>query len=141
MMLMEHIADLDRLAGCRILVVDDNTDAADSVALMLQLYGAEVEVAYDGPTAVASARSFKPGVILLDIGMPGMDGHEAARIIRQDAGAHTPYLIALTGWSQQEDREQSLDAGFDLHLVKPVEVTALLEALDKCHEPSTVPSS
>jgi CheY-like chemotaxis protein len=135
---MNNTPDSSRLlAECRVLVVDDNADAADSVALMLQLYGAEVAVAYDGPTALDLMGTFSANIVLLDIGMPGMDGHETARLIRQQSGS-APYLIALTGWSQDEDREQSLDAGFNLHLVKPVEVTELLAALDKCRTPSTV---
>jgi CheY-like chemotaxis protein len=134
---MTQTADSSLLAECRVLVVDDNVDAADSVALMLQLYGAEVAVTYDGPTALDLVRTFKPGIVLLDIGMPGMDGHETARLIRQQEST-PPYLIALTGWSQPEDRDQSLDAGFNLHLVKPVEVAALLAALDKCHPTEVV---
>lgn len=114
----------------RVLVVDDNRDAAVSLGRLLErLYGQEVRVAHDGPSALATAEQFHPDVILLDIGMPGMDGHEVARRLRQRPDfAHT-LLVAITGWGQEADRQRSSQAGFQRHLVKPVdpaEIRALL---------------
>jgi PAS domain S-box-containing protein len=109
--------------AARVLVVDDNHDAADSLGSLLQFLGAEVEVAHDGPGALVAFDTHRPAVVLLDIGMPGMDGHEVARRIR--AAGHDTMLVALTGWGQKQDRERSREAGFDHHLVKPVDVDAL----------------
>lgn len=116
------------LAGRRILVVDDHRDAADSLALLLRLLGAEAHVARDGPSALAAARAVRPAVVLLDLGMPGMDGYEVARRLRREPGWRDVVLVALTGWGQEEDRRRSREAGFDHHLVKPVDPPAL-EAL------------
>ncbi|MFO0928770.1 MAG: PAS domain S-box protein [Gemmataceae bacterium] len=114
--------------GCRILVVDDNVDAADSLAMVLALSGHDVRTAHDGATGIELVKGFRPAVILLDLGMPVMDGYETARRIRQlDAGQQAK-LIALTGWGQEHDRRQTRDAGFDEHLVKPVD-PAVLQAL------------
>jgi CheY-like chemotaxis protein len=113
----------------RVLVVDDNVDAADSLALLLKLAGQEVYVAYDGPSALVVAETFQPSLVLLDIGMPGMDGYEVARLLRTMVGSQPMWLVALTGWGQEEDRRRSLAAGFDQHLVKPVETDALHELL------------
>jgi CheY-like chemotaxis protein len=132
---MPQPTDVTRLAGCRVLVVDDNVDAADSVALMLQALGADALAAYDGSSAIELARTKRPQVVLLDIGMPGMDGHETAAHIRAhpvEPGGDRVRLIALTGWAQPEDRHRSERAGFDMHLVKPVELDALIEALVTC---------
>jgi PAS domain S-box-containing protein len=117
------------LPSRRVLVVDDNHDAADSLALLLRLAGQEVRVAYDGPSALAAAREFAPALVLLDIGMPGMDGYEVARRLRQLPGQERVLLAALTGWGQEEDRRRSLEAGFDRHLVKPLEPEELQEVL------------
>ena len=104
----------------RILVVDDNRDAADSLAILLGLVGAEVEVAYDGPQALQVVDAFRPRVAVLDIGMPGMSGLDVARRIREQFDADDCTLIALTGWGQESDRELTRDAGFAHHLTKPV---------------------
>ena len=109
----------------RILVVDDNTDAAETLALMLRLTGHEVRTAYDGPTALDLARAHPPDVVLLDIGLPGMNGVEVARRMRQDFGLTDALLVALTGYGQDEDRRRSQEAGFNAHLVKPVDLDAL----------------
>jgi CheY-like chemotaxis protein len=109
----------------RVLVVDDNKDAAESLGMLLKLLGAEVHVAYSGPEALEALTSYKPAVVLLDIGMPGMDGHEVARRIRQQPEFRDVTLIALTGWGQDEDRRRSRTAGFDYHLIKPPDVSAL----------------
>jgi signal transduction histidine kinase/CheY-like chemotaxis protein len=109
----------------RVLIVDDNRDAADSLGELLSILGAETEVAYSGPEAIRKIASYRPSIVLLDIGMPGMDGHEVARRIR----CHTEYnditLIAMTGWGQEQDRRRTRAAGFDHHLTKPADVDAL----------------
>ncbi|HMM74837.1 MAG TPA: ATP-binding protein [Gammaproteobacteria bacterium] len=117
----------------RILVVDDNRDAADSLALLLNLSGHDVHTAHDGLEAVASAAKLPFDVILLDLGLPGLDGCEAARRIREQQGEKRPMLVAVTGWGQADDRRRTNDAGFDAHLVKPVDfavLTKLLSALE-----------
>jgi PAS domain S-box-containing protein len=113
-----------------ILVVDDNRDAAESLAMLLQLWGHEVHVVYDGQEAVEAAAAFRPDVVLLDIGLPRMSGYEVARRIR-DERADGVILIALTGWGQEEDRRRSQEAGFDHHLTKPVELPALQAVLSR----------
>ncbi len=116
----------------RILVVDDNEDSANVLGRMLtRLYGQEVEVAHDGPSALILAKEFRPEVILLDIGLPGMDGYEVASRFRVMPGFETVTLMALTGWGQEGDRQRSHKAGFDQHLVKPVDPEAILELLTK----------
>jgi len=112
----------------RILAVDDNQDAVDSLARTLQLKGHLVQTAYDGLAAVDAAGRFRPEVVLLDIGLPRLSGYDAARRIRQLPGGNEIMLVAITGWGQEEDRRQSQQAGFDLHLVKPVD-PAVLEKL------------
>jgi PAS domain S-box-containing protein len=112
----------------RILVVDDSADAADSLAMMLRLDGHDVRVARDGPRALELAAADPPDVALLDIGMPGMDGYEVARRFRADPALRDVLLVAVTGWGQEDDRRRTREAGFDHHLVKPVE-TGVLESL------------
>ncbi|MFL6292336.1 MAG: response regulator [Thermoanaerobaculia bacterium] len=116
-------------AGLRILVVDDNQDSADSLAVWLRLKGHEVRAAYDGPEALAAAREQRPDLVLLDIGMPGMSGYEVARRLRAHPDTRQTRLVAMTGWGQEEDRRQSREAGFDQHLVKPLEPRVLEELL------------
>jgi CheY-like chemotaxis protein len=113
----------------RVLVVDDNQDAADSLALLLRLAGQDARTAYDGPSALVRATEFRPEVVFLDIGMPGMDGYEVARQLRAAPALRGIKLVALTGWGQEEDRRRSAEAGFDRHMVKPVEPEALRKAL------------
>ncbi|MCA1607860.1 MAG: PAS domain S-box protein, partial [Acidobacteria bacterium] len=116
----------------RILVVDDNRDSADSLAMLLTLGGHNiVDIARDGIEAVEAAGRLKPDVVLLDIGLPKLNGYEAARRIRAQAGSNGVYLIALTGWGQDEDRRRSSEAGFDAHLVKPVDYEKLSKLLDE----------
>jgi PAS domain S-box-containing protein len=118
------------IPGRRILVVDDNVDAADSMGRLLsRIWGQDVRVAYDGPAALEVARSFRPEVVLLDLGLPGMDGCEVARQLRGEPGLADALLVAVTGWGQESDREMSRAAGFDLHLVKPVQLEMLREVL------------
>jgi PAS domain S-box-containing protein len=111
--------------GLRLLVVDDNRDAADSLAVLLRLQGHEVRVVHDGAAAMTVAPSYRPDVVFLDLGMPGMDGYEVARRLRKTPGLEKTVLAALTGWGQQEDRRRTAEAGFDHHLVKPPEPKAV----------------
>jgi CheY-like chemotaxis protein len=113
----------------RILVVDDNRDGADSLAMMLRILGNKVQTAYDGLVAVQMAEGFKPDVVLLDIGLPKMDGHEVCRRIRQQAWGMGMVLIAVTGWGQDEDKRRSQEAGFNFHMVKPVDPASLEKLL------------
>ena len=113
-------------ASQRVLVVDDNRDAADTLSMLLEFMGSkEVKVCNDGPAALAEMEAFRPDVVLLDIGMPGMDGNEVARRIRQQPQFAGTRLVALTGWGQDEDRRRTQESGFDHHLTKPVDIAAL----------------
>ncbi|WP_238139405.1 response regulator [Roseateles aquatilis] len=116
---------------CRVLVVDDNRDAADSMAVFLELAGFETVVALDGPRALEQAAAQPPQVVLLDIGLPGLDGYEVARRLRTVPGAAQCLLIALTGYGQQDDRRRAHEAGFDVHLVKPADPDAVVELIQE----------
>jgi len=111
--------------GFRILVVDDNHDSALSLAMMLSIMGHETRTANDGESAVTTAESFLPDVVLLDIGLPKLNGYEVAQRIREQAWGKAMFLIAVTGWGQEEDRRRSTEVGLDVHMVKPVEPAAL----------------
>jgi CheY-like chemotaxis protein len=113
----------------RILVVDDLSDAAASLALVCQLCGAEAKVARDGLEALVVGAVFRPDVVLMDITMPKLDGYEAARRLRAQPWGKSVVLIALTGWGRKTDIEAATDAGFDGHLLKPVEADALLRLI------------
>lgn len=113
----------------RILVVDDNRDAAESLAMLLKIMGNNVRTASDGERGVQAASEFRPHVVLLDIGLPKLNGYEACRRIRQQAWSKNMVLIAVTGWGGEEDRRKSEEAGFDHHMVKPVDPTALMKLL------------
>jgi CheY-like chemotaxis protein len=120
--------DASRGLSRRVVVIEDNVDAAESLQLLLEIWGHQVEIVHDGPAGLESVRGFEPDVVLCDIGLPGgMDGYEVARQLRS-AGS-TARLVALTGYGQQEDQRLALDAGFDLHLTKPVEPAALQKLL------------
>jgi CheY-like chemotaxis protein len=123
-----HVANVSS-ALRRILVVDDNRDAAESLAMILRMEGNEVDMAFDGEAAVSAIATFRPDIVLMDLGMPKLDGYEAARAIRRAAGGHEVVLVALTGWRGDSDRELSQQAGFDRHLVKPVVPTELIALL------------
>jgi PAS domain S-box-containing protein len=111
--------------AARILLVDDNVDAAASLSLLLQLGGHTTQVAHTGPEALRLAAEFKPDIVLLDIGLPGMNGYEVARAIRARAELGQPFLAAVTGWGAPEDRRKSKEAGFDEHLTKPVDISVI----------------
>jgi CheY-like chemotaxis protein len=117
------------VARRRVLVVDDNRDAADSIAMVLTTLGADVRVAYDGIAGLERVERDSPDIAFLDIGMPGMDGHELARRIRERPGPG-PTLVALTGWGQQAERDATRCSGFDHHLIKPVRIEVLQELLN-----------
>jgi PAS domain S-box-containing protein len=114
----------------RVLVVDDNEDAAESLALLLRARGHEIRTAHDGPSALSVAEDFRPEVVFLDIGLPRMDGYEVARRLRVQPGREGLLLVALTGYGQDEDRRRAEEAGFDAHLVKPADLEALQRLLN-----------
>jgi len=117
------------LSGSRILIVDDNKDAADTLAMLMRLKGNEIRTAYDGLEAVEVAETYRPELVLLDIGLPKMNGYDVAQRIRRQAWGRDVILVALTGWGQAEDRQRSKEAGFDFHFVKPVDLAALEKML------------
>lgn len=123
------------LTNRRILVVDDNRDAANSQTLLLQLMGNQVQTAHDGAEALERAATFKPDIILLDIGLPKMNGYDVCRAIRTQAWGNDILIVAVTGWGQAEDRRKSQEAGFDGHFVKPVDHTALVKLLVERRDP------
>jgi CheY-like chemotaxis protein len=115
-----------------VLVVDDNVDGAQSLAMLLGLIGHEVRVAYDGPEALEVAAEFCPEVVLLDVGLPrGMDGYEVARRLRARPGTETAELVAVTGHGSEEERAHAREAGFSSHFVKPVDLGGLFNLLDR----------
>ena len=117
----------------RVLVVEDNPKAAASMMRFLRLAGHEVEVAPDGASAVEAARDRPPDVMLLDLGLPRMDGWEVARRVREQPGPKRPLLVAVTGHGTEEDRRRSEEAGIDLHLTKPVDAEGLQWLLSRFH--------
>ncbi len=116
-------------SGLRVLVVEDNRDAAESLRMLLEVCGHEVSLAHSGPEGVTAARAIRPHVVLCDIGLPGMDGFAVAARLRKSAETSGARLIAVTGYGEEEDRRRAREAGFDAHLVKPVEPQLLLEHL------------
>jgi CheY-like chemotaxis protein len=135
--LSASIAEPEKVAALgagsvRILVVDDNVDAADSLAQLLGMTGYQTQVAYEGVSALELAELLRPAVVLLDIGLPNLSGHEVARRLRSQPWGLAVKLIALTGWGSEDDRRKSREAGFDEHLTKPVDPDALLGLLARC---------
>ncbi len=123
---------------CRILIADDNKDSVESLSVLLAASGCQVDTAYNGAEALESARNLRPDVALLDIDMPLLDGYEVARRIREQDSRMV--LIALTGWSQQEDHNRSAEAGFDHHLTKPLDLAALRAILSNWKARETTPA-
>lgn len=113
----------------RVLIVDDNVDSAVGMGHVLELWGHDACLVHDGPSAVAAAREFLPAVVLLDLGLPGMDGYEVARALRRHEALSGALLIALTGYGHLEDRRRAHEAGFDLHCTKPVDLAGLRQVL------------
>jgi PAS domain S-box-containing protein len=126
---VQGVSAAERLGRLRVLVVDDNVDAAESIAMLLSLEGHEVMSVHHAQHALEAVGSFRPHVVLLDIGLPGMDGYEVARRLRSSRSSDSLRLVAVTGYGQQSDRDRAREAGFDLHLVKPVEPEALHSVL------------
>ena len=112
----------------KVLVVDDNEDAANSLATLLEVMGYEVRTAYDGPEAIEAADQFQPAVALLDIGLPRLSGYDIARHVREHRGGDV-LLVAITGWGQEDDRRRAREAGFDHHFTKPADFEVLLELI------------
>ena len=117
-----------------ILVVDDNPDAVEILTLLLKGWGHDVRTAYNGPQAIEEAQAYQPEVVLMDIGLPGMDGYEVARRLRTEAPANQPFLVALTGYGGDEDYRRSREAGFDQHLLKPVSSVLLQKLLARVRD-------
>jgi len=115
----------------RILIVDDNVDSADSLAMLLEITGNKTYMAHDGVEAIEAIEKYRPEVVLLDIGLPKIDGHEVCRHVREQPWGKHIVVIALTGWGQEDDRRKSEEAGFNGHLVKPVDYDKLLELLSE----------
>jgi len=115
----------------QILVVDDNVDSADSLAMLLRLMGHHVRTAYDGPGALDAVEERRPDLLLLDIGLPRVDGYQVAAQLRRDEANRHLFLIAMTGYGLEEDRRRSQEAGFNAHLVKPIDLDALTTLLTK----------
>jgi len=124
-LVQKPVAVTSKPASRRILIVDDNRDSATTLALLMKVGGNDTKTAFDGMEAIATAETFQPDVILLDIGLPKLNGHDTCRAIRQKPWGKDILIIALTGWGQEEDRRKTFEAGFDNHLVKPVDHVAL----------------
>ena len=118
-----------------MLLADDNRDAAESLAMLLQISGHDVHAVYDGEAAMASAETLQPQVALIDIGMPKANGYEVARHIRRQPWGQRMFLIALTGWGQEEDQRRAREAGFDAHLVKPAAPEVIERLLATMEQP------
>lgn len=114
----------------RVLIVDDNRDLATSLARLLGLLGHQVEVVFDGRRGIEATRTFQPHVLLLDLGLPIVDGYQVARTLREE-GYHDILIIALSGYGQEEDRQRSREAGMNHHVTKPVDVTTLAELISR----------
>ncbi len=135
----EEQAGGENPGGLRVLVIDDNRDSADSATDVLRLLGNQVDCAYDGESGVAAARRLKPHMILLDLAMPGMDGFEARRRLREGGSNGEAFLVAMTGFGNEEDKRRTRAAGFDAHLTKPVELDALVALLNDARRRAGMP--
>ncbi len=122
-------ADTGPLRGGRVLAIDDNADIRESLAVVIRLLGHEVVTAADGESGLDEGRRFGPDVVLMDVGLPGLDGYAVARLMRQEAWGRRAYLVAMTGWTAASDRRAAEAAGFDAHVAKPVELRRLRELI------------
>jgi CheY-like chemotaxis protein len=122
------VTESETAKKCRILIVDDNKDLATSLARLLGLLGHEVKVVFDGREGIEAARTYRPRVLLLDIGLPHMDGYQVARTLRQE-GFHDVLIIALSGYGEEEDRRRSREAGMNHHVTKPVDVKTIADLI------------
>jgi CheY-like chemotaxis protein len=113
----------------RVLVADDNVDAAEMLAVLFEQLECDVRTVHDGDAAIHEAERFLPELVVLDIGMPGMDGYEVCRQIRREPWGQSMMIVALTGWGNESDRRRSVEAGFDHHFVKPLDTTALIQCV------------
>jgi CheY-like chemotaxis protein len=129
--------DIVAVAGARIMLVEDHPDAAESLGLLLELLGHRVSVFSEGDAALRAAHSDPPDIMVVDIGLPGIDGYEVARRVRRDPAVQHAVLIALTGYGCEDDRRESAAAGFDYHLVKPVEPRALENLVTQLGRPTS----
>src|SRR5262249_53291987 len=109
----------------RVLIVDDNEDAAESLAMLIEVLGGQARIALNGLAGLQAVTEFRPDLVLLDIGMPGIDGYETCRRIRLDPFGRDVLIVALTGWGQEQDKRRAIDAGFDAHLTKPADPAVL----------------
>jgi CheY-like chemotaxis protein len=121
----------ERPKGLRVLVVEDHADGAASLAMLLRMSGHDVRVAADGPAALKEAQVVRPDVVLLDIGLPGMDGYEVAKRLQEQKAEKKPLLVAVTGYASEADRQHSAAVGIDLYLVKPADPNQLLRLLQR----------
>jgi CheY-like chemotaxis protein len=131
-------------AGLRVLVVDDNRDVADTTATILRLSGCETHVAYDGNTGLDAVDRLQPDAVLLDIGLPGLDGYQLAERLRAKPAHRRTLIVAVSGYGQEEDRARSKAAGFDYHVVKPIDpavITGLLASLREGRGPAMLPEN
>jgi CheY-like chemotaxis protein len=129
---MTHSPIAGALPAARILIIDDNRDAAETMARLLEVFGHDVRIAFDGDQAMEIARRQRPDYVLLDLGLPGMDGYEIARRLRRELTEPT-VIIAVTGYGQEEDRRRCREAGIDHHRLKPIDLTDLLSLLSTAH--------
>lgn len=125
---------IEHAAARRVVVIDDDRDVADSLAMLLELLGCDVRTAYSGEAGIPLVVEFRPSIIFLDLGMPDMNGYETARHIRAEPAGQQAQLVALTGWGQAADKARTREAGFDRHLVKPADIDALEELIASADE-------
>ena len=123
-------------AKLRILIAEDNQDSADSLKMLLEALGYEAHLAHDGESAVRAADALRPDAILMDIGLPGLNGYDAVRRIRTNSSGQGVLIIALTGWGQESDRARSAEVGIDHHLVKPLDLAVLQQLLGSSRPPA-----
>ncbi len=121
--------DVAHVVTSRVVIIDDNQDAADTMSMLVQQLGGSARVAHDAPSGLSAIQDFQPDIVFLDIGMPGMDGYETCRRIRQQPSPRHIVVVAVTGWGQSQDKQRALDAGFDAHLTKPVDPSTLAHVL------------